>query len=117
MKKIIAYMFLFFGFCIIFRTFVLQNSTQVHFSDYMNTIENIDNRYNSIQSDMREWAESYKRRNNENLDYSGMPGWYVNIMRGLVNLGYNIQMFVSYTFGLTRYTIMGVTLIFSLLFL
>lgn len=117
MKKIIAYMFVFLGFCIIFRTFVLQNSTEVHFLDYMNTIENIDNGYNSIQTDMREWAESYKQRNYENLEFSGMPDWYVNLMRKLVDFGYGFQMFISYTFGLSRYTIMGVSLIFSLLFL
>lgn len=117
MQKIIAYFLLFISFCLIFRTAVLNNSADVHFSDYINTIENIDNGYNSIQADMRAWADSYKQRNNENLDYSGMPEWYVNIMRWFIDLAYSVQMMISYAFGLTRYLTMGVTLIFSLLFL
>lgn len=117
MQKIIAYVLVFIGFCLIFRTAVLQNSKDVHFSDYINTIENIDNGYESVQADMREWADSYKKRNNEKLDYQGMPEWYVNIMRWFIDLAYSVQMIVSYVFGLTRYMVMGVTLIFSLLFL
>ncbi len=117
MQKIITYTLVFIGFCLIFRTVVLQKSTNVHFSDYINTVENIDNGYNSIQQDMREWADSYKKRNNEKLDYSGMPEWYVKIMRWFIDLAYSVQMTVSYVFGLTRYLTMGVTLIFSLIFI
>lgn len=117
MQKIIAYVLVFIGFCLIFRTAVLQNSTDVYFSDYINTIENIDNGYESVQADMRAWSESYKQKSNEQLDYSGMPEWYVNIMRWFIDFAYNVQIIVSYVFGLTRYMTMGVTLIFSLLFL
>lgn len=117
MQKIIAYLLVFIGFCLIFRTAVLQKSTDVHFSDYINSIQNIDNGYESVQTDMRDWADTYKKRNNENLNYSNMPEWYVNIMRWFVDLAYSVQMAISYVFGLTRYLVMGVSLIFSLLFL
>lgn len=116
MKKVIAYFFLFIGFCLVFRTAVLQKNDNVNFSDYINTVEKTDDSFENLQKDMREWADAYKVRNTQNLDDPNMPEWYRKMMRWLVDVAYNFQLAGIYTVGLIRYTVLGVNLFFNFIF-
>lgn len=116
MKKVIAYFFLFIGFCLVFRTAVLNKQERVDFSNYINTIEQTDTKFETIQQDMREWAGNYKLQNNKNLDYSDMPEWYKKMMRWFIDVAYNFQMLNAYAVGLIRYSVLGVSLFFNFIF-
>lgn len=116
MKQIIAYFFLFIGFCLVFRTAVLRKWEFVDFSNYINTIEQTDQGFEDLQTDLRQWADNYKLRNNKNLDFSGMPEWYKNMMRWLVDVAYNFQIMGVYAVGLIRYMVLGVNLLLSFIF-
>lgn len=116
MKRVITYFFLFIGFCLVFRTAVMRKQDIVNFNDYINTIEKTDDKFDTLQADMREWADSYKVRNNQNLDDQNMPEWYKKMMRWFVDVAYNFQLAGVYTVGLIRYTVLGVNLFFSFIF-